>query len=98
MPKRPLKRRCAITGAEYQHGSFSHIVHLFLHTPSKLEDRVLPFLFRSLPDLFHWFSGLVNEFVVHTNSALAAGPFVPVIQRFEQKWLKVGVISQSIIV
>lgn len=91
LPKKSLLRHCPITGGTYQHGSFSHVVHLYLHARPQWENRVLPFLFRSPPELFQWFGGLLMEFATHTIAALIAGPFVPTLQRFEQKWLKIGV-------
>jgi hypothetical protein len=89
--QQPLNRRCRITNATYHHGSFSHIVHLYLHASPRWEHRVLPFLLRSLPELFRWWGGLLNEFLAHTSAAVATGPMVPMLQLFEGKWLKLGV-------
>jgi len=80
-----------VTGGTYAHGSFSHLVHLYLHTPALHEDRVLRLLIGALPSVFRWFGGLLNEFTVHTDAAVATGPVVPALQRFESKWLKLGV-------
>lgn len=89
--KAVVQHTCRVTGRIYQHGSFSHVVHLYLHAPPRLENRVLPYIFRSLPDLFRWFGGLLNEFTVHTQAAVDADKVGPVLQRFEQKWLKIAV-------
>ena len=89
--KRPFQRTCSVMGATYAHGSFSHIVHLYLHASSRLEDRVLRFLVGSLPAVFQWFGGLLHDFTVHTEAAVRAGPVVSALQRFESKWLKLGV-------
>src|SRR3990172_1191104 len=83
--------RCPITRGEYERRSFSHIVHLYLHTTSRFEDRILRLLLSSLPDLFRWFGGLISEFSVHTTTELETKPFSATLIRYEQKWLKVGV-------
>jgi hypothetical protein len=88
--KRVVNHKCKITGGIYQHGSFSHVAHLYLHAPSRLENRVLPYVFGSLPDLFRWFGGLIDEFTVHTEAAVEFDKVIPVLGRYEQKWLKIA--------
>ena len=87
----PRSRTCKVTGGTYQHGSFSHVVHLYLHAPPRHENRVLPYIFRSLPDLFRWFDGLLREFTVHTEAAVDSDKAISALQFFEQKWLKIAV-------
>jgi len=52
---------------------------------------MLPWLFRPNAELFRWFGALLREFSEHTAAALTAGPFVPTLERFERKWLVVGI-------
>jgi len=92
MAAQGMVRSCRLTGGHYAHGSFPHVVHLYLHVPQRLEKRVLAVLFRMLPDALRWFGEMLTEFSVHTEAVLrAAGRFSEVLQAFEQKWLNVGV-------
>ena len=85
------KYRCSVTGGVYAPNSFSDAVHSYIAADSTGEGEALNRLFATPPALFQWFAGLLSELEIHTIEALSGQSFTPVLESFQEKWLKVAV-------
>jgi hypothetical protein len=86
------KGRCTVTGTDYELGSFSDAVHRYITAPPEEVEALLRGVFSAPANLFRWFGGLVEELEAHTHEALPPGGIALILERFEDKWLRVAVI------
>ncbi len=86
------KGRCTVSGAEYDLGSFSDAVHRYITAPPEEVESALRSVFSAPANLFRWFGGLVEELEAHTHEALPPSGIAPILERFEDRWLRVAVI------